>query len=129
MNFTRQQWGMYLLRLGLAGVFLYFGFSQLLDSLAWVSIVPEWAVNVIHLPPAMIVMGNGVFEVILGSMLAMGFYVRIIAFVLALHLIPITLDFGFSPTAVRDFGLIIAALTLSLIYTGDNKESVNNIQK
>lgn len=120
---------MYLLRLGLAGVFLYFGFSQLLDSLAWVSIVPEWAVNVIHLPPAMIVMGNGVFEVILGSMLAMGFYVRIIAFVLALHLIPITLDFGFSPTAVRDFGLIIAALTLSLIYTGDNKESVNNIQK
>lgn len=116
MYLYRQELGVNILRLGLSAVFLWFGFSQLIDSLNWVGIVPEWAVNFAHLPPAMIVMGNGVFEVILGTLLAMGFFVRIIAFILALHLIPIALDFGLVATGVRDFGLILASLSLSLIY-------------
>lgn len=58
----RQEFGLHLLRLGLAGVFLWFGFSQLMDSLRWVSIVPDWAVSFLHLPPAMIVMANGVLK-------------------------------------------------------------------
>lgn len=121
MTISRQRLGLHILRLGLASVFLWFGFSQLIDSLSWVGIVPDWAVSILHLPPAMIVMGNGFFEVILGSLLAMGFFVRIISFILALHLIPITIDFGFVATGVRDFGLVIAAFALSLIYTKEEK--------
>lgn len=121
LKLSRQKIGIHILRLGLAGVFLWFGFSQLIDSLRWVTIVPDWAVNLMHLPPAMIVMGNGVFEIVLGTLLAMGFFVRSISFVLALHLIPIALDFGLVATGVRDFGLIAASLALSLMYT---KESV-----
>lgn len=117
INITRQELGMHLLRLGLSAVFLWFGFSQLIDSLSWVAIVPDWAVNLVHLPPAMIVMANGVFEVVLASLLAMGFFVRIISFILALHLISIAFDFGFSATGVRDLGLVIASFALSLIYT------------
>lgn len=113
----RQEIGMHLLRLGLATLFLWFGFSQLFNSLIWVSIVPDWAVNLIHLPPAMIVMGNGIFEIILGSLLAMGFFVRIVAFILALHLLPIAIDFGLVATGIRDFGLAISSFALSLIYT------------
>ncbi len=116
-NITRQEWGMYLLRYGMAGVFLYFGFSQLFDSLKWVSLVPDWAVSLVHLPPAMIVMGNGVFEVVLGSMLAMGFYVRIISFILGLHLLPIAMQFGFEATGIRDIGLSLASFSLCLMYT------------
>lgn len=69
MNMSRQRFGLHLLRLGLAGVFLWFGFSQLIDSLRWVSIVPDWAVNLLNLPPAMIFMANGLLEVILGKTL------------------------------------------------------------
>ena len=116
-NMTRQEWGMYLLRFTMAGVFLWFGFSQLFDSLKWVSLVPDWAVSLVHLPPAMIVMGNGVFEVVLGSMLAMGFYVRIISFVLGLHLLPIAMQFGFEATGIRDIGLSLASFSLCLMYT------------
>lgn len=112
---SKQKIGIHLLRLGLSGVFLWFGFSQLFDSLVWVNTVPEWAVNVFHLPPAMIVMGNGIFEIILGSLLAMGFFTRVIPFVFALHLIPVAISFGFSATGVRDLGLAIASLSLSLI--------------
>jgi uncharacterized membrane protein YphA (DoxX/SURF4 family) len=113
----RQRFGMHLLRLGLAAVFLWFGFSQLIDSLQWVSVVPEWASNLVHLPPAMIVMANGVFEVVLGTLLAMGFFVRLISFVLALHLLPIALSFGITAIGVRDIGLSIASMSLSFIYT------------
>ena len=119
MNITRQKLGLHILRLGLASVFLWFGFSQIIDSLSWVSIVPDWAASLIHLPPAMIVMGNGIFEIVLGSLLAMGFFVRVISLILALHLIPIVLNFGFVATGVRDYAIVIASLSLSLIYTKD----------
>lgn len=116
IKLSRFELGQHLLRLGIAFVFLWFGFSQLLDSMRWVSLVPGWAVNLAHLPPAMIVLGNGAFEIVLGSLIATNVLVRIPALILALHLIPIMLDFGASATGVRDFGLIIASLTLALIY-------------
>jgi uncharacterized membrane protein YphA (DoxX/SURF4 family) len=115
--------GLLILRLGIAAVFLWFGFSQLFDSLAWVAIVPDWAVNILNIPPAMIVLGNGVIEVVLGSLLALGFWVRIVSFILALHLIPITLDMGFTAIGVRDFGLTLASFALSFLY--DSKEKTN----
>jgi len=120
MIISRQKFGIHLLRLGLAGVFLWFGFSQLIDSLRWVAIVPEWAVNLLHLPPAMIVMANGLFEVVLAGILAMGFFVRVTSCVLGLHLILIAFDFGFTATGIRDIGLVVSAFALSLMYTKDD---------
>lgn len=121
IKISRQKVGIHLLRLSLAGVFLYFGFSQLIDSLSWVGLVPEWAVNLSHLPPAMIVIFNGIFEVILGSLLAMGFLVRFSSFILGLHLFVIALDFGFVATGIRDFGLVAASFALALIYVKEER--------
>lgn len=118
----RQEFGLHLLRLGLAGVFLWFGFSQLMDSLRWVSIVPDWAVSFLHLPPAMIVMANGVFEVVMATLLAMGFFVRITSFILGLHLLVIAFDFGFTATGIRDLGLVVASFALSFIFTKPHRE-------
>lgn len=115
---SNRRWlGMQLLRLGMAAVFLWFGFSQIFNSLAWVAIVPMWASNLVHLPPAMIVLGNGAFEILAGTLMAMSFLVRPIAFLLAIHLLPIALSFGLTATCVRDLGLSLASLALSLIYT------------
>ena len=122
INLTRQEFGIHLLRLGLAGVFLWFGFSQLMDSLRWVSIVPDWAVSLLHLPPAMIVMANGTFEVVMATLLAMGFFVQITSFVLGLHLLVIAFDFGFTATGIRDLGLVIASFALSFIFTKPSTE-------
>lgn len=108
--------GLIILRIGLAIVFLWFGFSQLFDGISWVYLVPEWASNLLHIPPAMIVLANGLVEVILGALLAMGFFVRPVALLLALHLALITIDMGFSATGVRDFGLTVATLSLFFLY-------------
>ncbi len=107
--------GFEILRLSLAGVFLWFGFSQLFNSLAWVGIVPDWAVNFLHMPPAFIVLGNGLLEVVLGSLLALGILSRYVALVLALHLFVIAFEMGFSAIGIRDFGLSFATLAIFFI--------------
>ncbi len=107
--------GRTVLRYGLAIVFLYFGFSQLLDSLRWVALVPDWAVETLRLPPAFIILGNGAFDIIGGTLLALGLWVRPVAYVLSAHVLLIGLSLGLSPTGVRDFGLATATLSLALL--------------
>ncbi len=114
---THEKIGLLILRFALAGVYLYFGFSQLFDGVSWVGIVPDWAVSLFHLPPAMLVLGNGLMEVVLGTLLAVGIFVRWVSLILALHLFVIAFGFGFAPTGVRDFGLAFATLALSFFHT------------
>jgi uncharacterized membrane protein YphA (DoxX/SURF4 family) len=115
ISISQSELGYHVLRLGLAAVFLWFGFSQLIDSLIWVSVVPEWASDLLNMPPAMIVMVNGALEILLGSLLALGFFVRPAAAILAVHLLVIAIDFGFSAVGVRDFGLVFATSALALM--------------
>ncbi len=110
--------GLYILRLSLAGVFLWFGFSQVTALSAWAGIVPDWATSFSGLSAERIVLGNAIFEIVLGSLLVLGLFVRIIAFVLALHLLVIALRFGLQDaTGVRDLGLALSTLSLSLLYS------------
>lgn len=113
---SRHWFGVHFLRLALSAIFLWFGFSQLFDGINWVGYVPTWASNLLHLPPAMIVMGNGLFEVVLGALMAMGIMVRIVSLILALHLIPIALSLGSDPSGIRDLGLSAATLTIFFIH-------------
>lgn len=107
--------GAVVLRYGLAVVFLYFGFSQLFDSLRWVTLIPEWTVELLHLPPAMIVLANGAFDVVGGTLLVFGLWVRPVSYVLAVHVFLIAASLGVTPVGVRDFGLAVATLALALL--------------
>lgn len=112
---NREQIGMIVLRLGLAGVYLFFGFSQLFDGASWVRIVPEWATTLSHLSPAVLVLANGVMEVVLGTLLALGFWVMPVAAILSLHLFVIASGFGFVATGIRDYGLALATAALAFL--------------
>jgi uncharacterized membrane protein YphA (DoxX/SURF4 family) len=117
---SQQEIGVIVLRLGLAAVFLWFGFSQVLESVNWVSWVPEWAVNLLHIPPAMIVLLNGSFEIIAGGLLALNILTRWVALLLALHLVVLVFDIGLTAIGVRDFGLMAA--TFALFFLTSPKE-------
>jgi uncharacterized membrane protein YphA (DoxX/SURF4 family) len=112
---THERLGFHILRLGLATLFLWFGFSQLVDGLSWVAWVPSWAVVLFNLPPAMLVLLNGLAEVLLGSLLALGLWVRPVALILGFHLFIITLEIGATAIGVRDFGLTCATFALALL--------------
>ena len=116
MNIDKKTIGLLILRLTLAFVFLWFGFSQWSDAALWVSFVPTWMTNIIN--AGTLVYLNGTFEIIAGIMLALGILPRLVAALLGLHLLFISLSIGLtSATGVRDIGLALATISLSLIGT------------
>ena len=102
------------LRLALAGLFLWFGFSQVMDPSAWLSWLPAWAANLAWISPAGVVLLNGWFEIVLGAALAFGLFTRWAALLLSLHLFVIAYGIGYNDIGVRDFTLALTTLALSL---------------
>ena len=104
------------LRLGLAALFLWFGFSQVFEPAAWISWLPAWAMNLSWLTPASFVLLNGWFEVVLGAALAFGVFTRWVALLLSVHLFVIAFGIGYNDIGVRDF--VLALTTLALLLGG-----------
>jgi len=101
------------LRIALALVFLYFGFSQVINPDAWVGFVPENLVPA-NLTANNLVMANAILELCLGIFMIIGLYTRFSSIILAIHLIGIASSLGFTPLGVRDFGLCVATLVVYL---------------
>lgn len=115
MGKTLEEIGHYVLRFGLAIVFLWFGYSQMTDGASWIAWVPAWTERIFGIAPEMVVLLNGAFEVIAGTFIVLNLYTRWVALALAAHLAVITFEIGLDPTGVRDFGLTMATLALALL--------------
>jgi len=129
-----------IVRIGLALVLLWFGTHQLINPESFLGYIPQWLYS--HEPQMMhehslqlmhnipkpsvhfILMFNGIFEVIIGSLLLIGIYTRIIASIAALHLFFIALSLGYNDIAIRDLGLTMMAV--SLIFSGAGILSLDN---
>ena len=102
------------LRIGIALVFLWFGWKQLSDINAWVGLIPAWYVNISGLTATTLVLINGWFEIILGSLLLLGIFTKVAAGLLALHMLHVTFTVGYNGIGVRDFGLSMGAIAVFL---------------
>ena len=114
--------GITLLRLTLALVFLWFGFSQISDAAMWTSFVPDWATTIAS--AGTLVLLNGLIEIIAGGMLAFGILSRWIGLLLGIHLFIIAVSMGLTAIGVRDIGLALA--TLSLFFLAKDEVSTGN---
>lgn len=112
----RTSYGLLVIRIGLAGVLLWFGAQQLVDSVNWIGYVPEYATALSGFDARAIVFANGSVEIVSGLLLLVGFLTRIVAFVMFVHLATIALSLGVNELGVRDWGL--AAAFLGLVFTG-----------
>ena len=101
-----------ILRYGLGLVYLWFGISQLVNPGNFIGYLPGFLFNSGYAGTFVII--NGVFEIIAGTLLILGIFTRIVAALLALHLIAITFDLGYGEVAVRDFGLAVATIVVFL---------------
>jgi uncharacterized membrane protein YphA (DoxX/SURF4 family) len=110
-----------IVRIGMSLVFLWFGYQQLTNTDMWERVVPDFVAGIID--PHTVVLINGVFEIIAGLCLITGFWVRVVAALLTIHLFFIALSFGLSATGIRDFGLTLA--TLSIVFAGADMWSVD----
>ena len=102
------------LRIGISGVFLWFGMNQIIDPTSWIGFIPDSVVNMTGLTTQTLVYLNALFEIILGSFLLFGFYTRTVALLLALHIADITYIVGLDSIGIRDLGITIATLAIFL---------------
>lgn len=103
------------LRVGISLVFLWFAFQQLTDTGTWTGFVPDIVVSLSGVSAETLVLFNGVFEMVAGLALLVGFYTRLSATLLALHMFHLLFIVGYSAIGVRDFGIAVATLSIALV--------------
>jgi uncharacterized membrane protein YphA (DoxX/SURF4 family) len=102
------------LRLSLSIVFFYFGIVQLIRPETFVGWLPP-EVKYIPISPTTFVSLNGGFETICAILLSSGLFRRIAAFLLGMHLLGITFTIGWTEIGVRDLGLALSTIAITLI--------------
>ena len=115
LKLNKEEIGVYILRLGLAVVFLYFGISQILDQSKWIYLVPDrFFIFYIHeVLKSKLVFINGIFDLIIALSLISGIFIRIFSILGFIHLLSITIfSLGFEPSGIRDLGLAFVMLSL-----------------
>ncbi|TSC86422.1 MAG: hypothetical protein G01um10148_408 [Parcubacteria group bacterium Gr01-1014_8] len=115
---TQGQWGLTVIRVGLAAVLLWFGREQLLHAADWIGYVPNYAMSLSGLPATTIVLANGSAEIAFGLLLFLGLFTRISAFVMGVHLALIAFSLGLNQIGVRDWGLAAALFGIALAGPG-----------
>jgi uncharacterized membrane protein YphA (DoxX/SURF4 family) len=99
-------------RLALGLVFLYFGYNSLFNPTMFARLVPAWTGSLGAAET--LVRIHGAIELTLALCLIFGFRVRTVATILFLDLLHIASRLGWGPTAVRDLGLSVVALSIAL---------------
>ncbi len=116
-RFTSENMSKYapvVVRVGLSLVFLWFGTQQIINTEAWTGLIPDWVTSFSGMSAATIVYLNATFELVFGTCLLLGLFTRIVAGLLALHMLHITFTVGYGGIGVRDFGLSMAAISIFL---------------
>ncbi len=106
-----EKYSNYILRFGLGFVFVWFGYSALMNNDMWIRLVPEWTSFLGQAKTLVTV--HGVFELMLGLLLFLGLWTRVVAILLGLSLLH-TLFLVSGPTFIRDIGLLAALISLVL---------------
>ena len=102
----------FMIRLGLGFVLIWFGIDAYLNPGVWSSLIPNWILSISHLSAFTFMYLNGALEIILGILLLIGLWTRLVASITILFLVGIIITLGYNDIAVRDFGLLLAAVSL-----------------
>ncbi len=108
--FTSSRVSNWVLRIGLAAVFLWFGVDKFLHPTYWLNAwVPGWALSFVGkfgVTGSQLVYFNGVFEVLVGLSLLINFGSKLFSFLAILFLATVVAINGINEVMARDLGLI-----------------------
>jgi hypothetical protein len=111
--------------IGLAFVFGYFGIDKLITPLVWIGWIPLWMEGLLGMTRETWLSIIGIGEIFLAVLLLIPhLLVRKVAAALStLHLLGILTQTGWNDVAVRDIGLLAAAVALFLLLQQPTKQS------
>ncbi len=110
--------GLLLLRLGLGGVFVWFGIDKFFHPQFWSVFMPEWFSSVLPVELFTFIYLLGMFELIVGGLVLIGLYAKISAIICAAFLLGIIASLGLNDVMIRDAGLLFLALGISALGAG-----------
>lgn len=113
-----------MLRIGLGGVFLWFGTDKFIHPDIWVNYIPQWFPMPVS--TAIFIFLLGIAESIMGAAVLAGFFTRAAATTAALMLIPIIISLGYNEIGIRDFGLFM--LAVGIVFLGAGEFSVDKLR-
>jgi len=99
-------------RYGMSLVILWFGINQIIHPVEFLAYVPNSIVALTGITAMAIVKFNGMFELVFGVLLLIGWQTRWVALLLSLHLFGIMYSVGYNEIGVRDFGLAVATFSI-----------------
>ncbi len=100
-------------RYGVGIVFLLFGIDQLFKPQKWIAFTPTFAQS-LYVNVNTFWLINGMFDAIIGILLIIGLFTKIVAFFASVHLIGVIVILGYNDIAIRDFGLLLASIAVFL---------------
>lgn len=107
-----------LVRIGVGIVFFLFGISQITRPQTWLAWLPNFVGNLPFTQITFLIL-TGIFNLIVGVLLIIGIFTKIAALLSSLHLIGVIISLGYNDISIRDFGLLLAAL--SIFFNGPDK--------
>ena len=108
-----------LIRYALSLLLIWFGLNQLIDPISFLGYVPKF----VPFSASLMLILNGLLDLVLGRLLITGFKVRIVSFIIFLHVIVIALSLGYNDVAARD--VFIALVSLSIFLSGSDRFSLD----
>ncbi len=103
----------FILRIGLGLTFLYAGLHVIFDSTSWIGFIPHWLQTLVN--PHLFLTIHGIAEIVLGGLILGGLFLQVASLLAFLDLFSILVFYGVDDVTFRDFGLMMAALTLFLL--------------
>ena len=117
----------FILRLGLGFVFFWFGLDKLFNPANWQGYITPTLAKLILVDIKLFILLLGILELVIGLMLILGLFTRLVASAAAVQLLVIIVSLWFNEITVRDIGLF--SIALSLIITGSKYLSLDKIIK
>ena len=102
-----------LVRYGVSIVFLLFGIDQILNPQNWFSWTPRLA-ETLYSNVDTFWFVNGIFDLAVGVLLILGLFTRVISVLAIFHLVGVIFSLGYNDISIRDFGLLLAAISILL---------------
>ncbi len=118
-------WGNFVLRVGLAAVFGWFGIDKFIHPIVWVKWVPQYVINILPFSEKIFIFILGGIESLLALFFLLGLFTRLAGIIASLLLLSIIATAGINEITMRDIAILGGAL--SLAFSGATGISIDSI--
>ena len=116
--------GRWILILGLAFVFGYFGIEKFIQPLNWIGWMPKWMDGLLGMGinAWLSIIGAGEIAIAIGLLIPIRLIQQIASVLAALHLAGILTQIGWNDVAIRDIGLLAIAIAIPFLLSVRREE-------